>query len=293
MPGRRSILEWLLDVEEDDDRPERQGVLRNGSDLTTLAVREGLIDSGPQPLDDFARALARLEADGWIAWDYQRWPADPEPNPPRPEFVTYRHLQRVDNIRLLPAGVEAARRGSTGSTAASRRHEEDPLEPEQTDREQFVRVEGTIVQYVDADRIRSRYPLAYQRWKEAAVLLWGSDATAELTTIGHKLREAIQEFATALAERENVSAAESNPQNTVARLRAVIATRRTHLGTAPAAFLDALVSYWGTVSDLVQRQEHGAQREGEPLEWEDGRRAVFQTALVMYEIDRAVGGSAS
>lgn len=31
-----------------------------------------------------------------------------------------------------------------------------------------------------------------------------------------------------------------------------------------------------------------AQREGEPLVWEDARRVVFQTLVVMYELDRAV-----
>lgn len=54
------------------------------------------------------------------------------------------------------------------------------------------------------------------------------------------------------------------------------------------AFLDALLAYWGTASDLVQRQEHGNQKVGAALLWEDGRRVVFQTAMVMYEIERAL-----
>jgi len=57
-----------------------------------------------------------------------------------------------------------------------------------------------------------------------------------------------------------------------------------------SAFLDALLVYWGTACDLVQRQEHGSQREGAPLTWEDARRVVFQTMLVMYEVGRAVRG---
>jgi hypothetical protein len=55
------------------------------------------------------------------------------------------------------------------------------------------------------------------------------------------------------------------------------------------SFAEALLAYFGTVSDLVQRQEHGAQREGAPLRWEDARRVVFQTAMVMLELDRALG----
>lgn len=52
--------------------------------------------------------------------------------------------------------------------------------------------------------------------------------------------------------------------------------------------LDALLVYWGAVNDLIQRQEHGATKEGEALRWEDGRQVVFQTAVVMFEIARAI-----
>ena len=72
------------------------------------------------------------------------------------------------------------------------------------------------------------------------------------------------------------------------RIQAVVDQRRSQLGTT-AALLDALVSYWRVVSGLVQRQEHGAQKEGRPLVWEDGRRVVFQTAIIMFEVDRMLG----
>jgi len=49
---------------------------------------------------------------------------------------------------------------------------------------------------------------------------------------------------------------------------------------------EALIVYWGTVADLTQRQEHGAQRDQAPLTWEDSRRVVTQTLMVMYELDR-------
>lgn len=49
-----------------------------------------------------------------------------------------------------------------------------------------------------------------------------------------------------------------------------------------------LLDYWRKANDLVQRQEHGAAREpDESFIWEDSRRVVFQTLIVMYEIDRA------
>jgi hypothetical protein len=44
------------------------------------------------------------------------------------------------------------------------------------------------------------------------------------------------------------------------------------------------------VRRLVQRQEHGNQKPGEPLAWEDARIAVFYTALLMYEYDRQFNG---
>jgi hypothetical protein len=78
---------------------------------------------------------------------------------------------------------------------------------------------------------------------------------------------------------------DQDPVHVVARVRAVIEHRRTALGEATSEVLGALLAYWGTVSDLVQRQEHGAQKEGQQLIWLDARRVVFQTASVMYEID--------
>jgi hypothetical protein len=58
-------------------------------------------------------------------------------------------------------------------------------------------------------------------------------------------------------------------------------------------FIDALVVYWGTMNDLVQRQEHGATREGEPLTWEDAQRVIFHTAVVMWEIDRSLASASA
>jgi hypothetical protein len=154
-------------------------------------------------------------------------------------------------------------------------------------REPLNRVEQDVTQYLDADGFREKYAAAHERWQEAAELLWGRNAETELTTIGHKTREAVQEFTTRLVKRHDVSAP-ADPAKTVARLKAVVDAHRDRLGEARRHLLDALVSYWGEVNDLLQRQEHGGQKEGEPLAWEDGRRAVFQTALVMYEIDRTL-----
>jgi len=40
--------------------------------------------------------------------------------------------------------------------------------------------------------------------------------------------------------------------------------------------------------NLAQRQEHGGQKEGEPLVWEDARRVVLHRAVVMIEVARTL-----
>ncbi len=64
--------------------------------------------------------------------------------------------------------------------------------------------------------------------------------------------------------------------------------RKQELGDKTHAFLDALLPYWGTVSDLAQRQTHAARKENEPVTPEDARRVVFYSMLVMYELDRSI-----
>jgi hypothetical protein len=42
------------------------------------------------------------------------------------------------------------------------------------------------------------------------------------------------------------------------------------------------------MNEIVQRQEHGDQKPGEPLTWEDARAAVFHTAILLHEYDRVL-----
>jgi hypothetical protein len=151
------------------------------------------------------------------------------------------------------------------------------------------RIADTAPKYLDEPSFRTQYPLAYQRWQDAANLLWSESSLDELTTIGHKTREAVQEFATTLVELAGLhGAVDNDPSHTVARIRGVLNANRDRLGSARYQLLDALLHYWGEVNDLLQRQEHGGQKEGQPLSWDDGRRAVFHTAVVMYELDRTI-----
>jgi len=75
-------------------------------------------------------------------------------------------------------------------------------------------------------------------------------------------------------------------------MRAVVAAHGP-ASKSVRAYLDALIVTWGTVSDLAQRQEHGAGKEGGSLSWEDGRRLVVGTFHVVYELDIALFGTAA
>ena len=148
------------------------------------------------------------------------------------------------------------------------------------------RLQAVTRDYIQNPGFQGRYPAAHEKWARAETLLWSSDSVEAFTTIGHLLREAMQDFASALVERFHPPNVEPNKAKIVARVRAVLALRKS--SESVAAFLDALLAYWGRLSDLVQRQEHGALREGEALGWLDARRAVFQAANTMLEIDAAL-----
>jgi len=150
------------------------------------------------------------------------------------------------------------------------------------------RVQMVIKEYLETDRFKASYPNAFAKWVQAENLLWTDDSVSVLTTIGHLVREAMQEFVETLVKHYNPQGCTSDKSKTVARIRAVMNLLAQECGETERAFLDALLVYWGTVSDLAQRQEHGAQKEGEQLLWLDARRVVFQTAVVMFEIDNTL-----
>ena len=143
-----------------------------------------------------------------------------------------------------------------------------------------AQMEQSMHAYLNGPEFRLRYAAAYQAWAHAAQMLWSDHESQQTTTIGHLCREAMQEFAAALAG-VTPGAPDPDKATTVPRIRQVIALVQS---STTSAFLEALLAYWGTVSDLVQRQVHGGQKEGEPLKWEDARRVVFHTGIVMFEL---------
>lgn len=151
------------------------------------------------------------------------------------------------------------------------------------------RIEQRIRKYLDMDGFRKRYAKAYEHLIRAEEKLWVSDSQKHFTVIGHECREAMQEFAADLYTQVFGADLDDDKKKNIKRIQAVIDQKGADKGTTVKPFLDALLAYWGTLSDLTQRQEHGAQKEGEPLTWEDARRLVFQTVNVMSEIDRTLG----
>jgi hypothetical protein len=161
-------------------------------------------------------------------------------------------------------------------------------EYKQRSAEPVEQVEDDVQAYFDSERFKSSYPAAYRLWSEAAKSVWHAESPSELTAIGHTAREAMQAFATELVQKHNPPDVNPDPAKTLDRVSAVIKMRAPQLGDAGTTLLDALFAYWRAVNGIVQRQEHGAQKEGHPLTWEDGRRVVFHTITVMTELDRSL-----
>jgi hypothetical protein len=152
--------------------------------------------------------------------------------------------------------------------------------------DRLAAVERNTTTYLRGDEMAERFPKSYRLWLQADQAL-GSGTTSP-TVVGHTVREAMQVFATELLARHGVEN-HSPPTNTVDRVRAALAAHKADLSDARAAVLDALLAYWGTVVDLSQRLEHGAQKEGDVVTAEDGRQLVYLTGQVMYELSRTLG----
>mgnify|MGYP001412633966 CR=1 FL=1 len=148
------------------------------------------------------------------------------------------------------------------------------------------RVESTVKNYVESSYFQQKYPLAYQKWVDAESKLWDDNSERQLQLIGFTCREAMQEFASALVDRYQPRDVETDKARTINRLRAVLNLNSDRLGEREQSLLEALINYWGAVNGLVQRQVHDDQKSG--LTGEDARRVVFQTAIVMFEIDHSL-----
>jgi hypothetical protein len=148
-------------------------------------------------------------------------------------------------------------------------------------------VEQTVRHYLLGYNFQVTYKAAFARWADAERKLWSADSHKELTAIGLLCREAVQEFVDILVRNHKLPDFDPDKSHTIARLKSLIKFKSPSLSSAVSGFLEALLAYFGSLDDLIQRQVHGALKEGQQLQWEDARRIVFQSAVVMYEIERS------
>ena len=124
--------------------------------------------------------------------------------------------------------------------------------------EPVVRQESELRRFLDSETFSVDYPKAYAKWAEADELLWRADSEREFTTIGHKAREALQEFATEAVERYAPPEPETNPELVNKRLGAVIAKLLPTLGDKRAALPNSAWRLLG--SDPRYRSAPGTRR---------------------------------
>jgi hypothetical protein len=154
--------------------------------------------------------------------------------------------------------------------------------------ESVERIEKEVHGYIDSHGFQKEYPKAYEKWAEAEKLLWETETSKQLTTIGHLCREAVQEFMNTLYTQIKAPGEEIPKNATKQRLRKIIEAKPKPLGETERKFLDLLHDYFDVVNYLIQKQEHEAQREKVQLVWKDGRRVVFHTMIFMYEVSQSL-----
>lgn len=145
-------------------------------------------------------------------------------------------------------------------------------------------------QYIDSAGFRARHPEAYDKWRAAVDLLWANDSKQHATSIGHLCREAHQLVITSLVSVAGHTPTVNDVQKTKSRLKEVLVARCP--SDSIIDVIEAAQAYFGAVADLAQRQEHGTQRDKGPLTWEDSKRLVLHTLVIMTELDRLVAMSA-
>jgi hypothetical protein len=152
----------------------------------------------------------------------------------------------------------------------------------------FERIDDYLCAYLNSERFQSAYPLVCRRWEHTSGMLWHADSKDKLLLVGHKARDTMKEFACSVIERRELYPVNLYPTKTLERLSVVIEMHRSQLLDTRAAFLNGLLDYWKVLNDVVQCHEDGASRDHKRLRWEDGRRLVLLTALVMIEVDRSL-----
>jgi hypothetical protein len=147
------------------------------------------------------------------------------------------------------------------------------------------RVEETQRRKLLSEDFLARHRDAYDKWAAAEALLWQGDSPEKLSQIGLLCRECLILFTDQLVEKYQPHGVTTDKAKTTKRLSAVVSTMKPALGKKEEEWSSSLFEYWAGVSGLVQRVTHAAEKQGEPIVWNDARRVVFQTLTLLYEVD--------
>ena len=157
--------------------------------------------------------------------------------------------------------------------------------------EDFERVEDYLRAYLGDERFRSAYFPAYERWSDASAMLYRAGRKDNLLVAAQRARETIAGVRPCPGRVRGAGRVES-PRDRDAARRSVgrdrdIPARGWETLVATSCSRCSSIGGFSTMSSSAQA--HGARQEvGEPLRWEDARRVVVLTALVMVEIDRSL-----
>jgi hypothetical protein len=161
----------------------------------------------------------------------------------------------------------------------------------------FERIEDYLRAYLEGERFRSSHALACGRWVVAWEMLWCADTRAKVIAVGQRARTAMLAFSSSMVERcaplaidanwpELLAGAPRRPEP-VDGLMTITQAHRRELGEERFEILQSLTADWRSLLESVERHDRASRPVGERLRWEDGRRLVLFTGLVMVETDRS------
>lgn len=149
-------------------------------------------------------------------------------------------------------------------------------------------VETDVFEYFNSATFQSRHATAFDSWNLAAQLIWNKNADSKLSDVGHHCRVSLQEFTESLLACMGLVPDEPKKEKTKDRASQALveARKRGLIGETMEGVLNSLFHYWVALYDLVCKQEHAANREPSPSDWDDARALVFLSMFVMTEFDR-------
>lgn len=142
-----------------------------------------------------------------------------------------------------------------------------------------------VREYVDTTAAVA-YPEAAVRLQEAAAELWSARQDADVTPVGFKCREAVQSFAQTYYARfyPRAAAEPLAKEKTGDLVSKVVRHLQEERGEKDTAFDDALYQFWRRLIDLNQKVVHDVTTPDRPLSWEDGRRVLLYSYLLIGEL---------